>query len=55
MTESDWSSCTDPLARLKFLRGSPTAEDTGSGWKPRPQFDEPGTGRDRRFRLFACA
>jgi hypothetical protein len=55
MTEIEWQECTDPIAMVEFLRGSPTGEDTVTWANNRWQIDTPPTGNDRKFRLFACA
>ena len=55
MTKAEWNACSDPIVMIELLRGNPTTEENlmwrNSDW----QFQEPVKGKDRRFRLFACA
>jgi hypothetical protein len=53
--EQQWLTGTDSLAMVEFLRGSPTGEDTVTWWNSRWRFEDAGKGKDRKFRLFACA
>jgi hypothetical protein len=54
MTEAQWNTCTDPIVMIEFLRGDPS-NDTVTWFNSDWRFEGAAEGKDRKFRLFACA
>jgi hypothetical protein len=52
VTEHEWLACDDPLVMLDFLQGNSTQESIIWG---NNRFAELPIGKDRKFRLLACA
>jgi hypothetical protein len=55
MTEAEWLACDDPIAMIEFARGSPKDEDAVTWGRNRWQLEDKVEGKDRKFRLLACA